>query len=77
MAQRPTKIDNVVKHHGFLMYESESLAYTNVATQMNDWKEVVEENKLGPLLKTQSARCMNCGTHFCHQVKVHTSFICP
>jgi len=36
VAQRPTKIDNVVKHHGFLMYESESLTYTDVATKMND-----------------------------------------
>jgi len=77
VAQRPTKIDNVVKHHGFLIYESESLTYIDVETQMNDWKELVEQNKPGPLLKTQSGRCINCGTCFCHQVKVYTSFICP
>ncbi|PIN20516.1 Thioredoxin reductase [Handroanthus impetiginosus] len=27
----------------------------------------MEESKPGPLLKTQSARCMDCGTPFCHQ----------
>jgi len=28
------------------------------------------ETKPGPLLKTQSARCMDCGTPFCHQVGI-------
>ncbi|KAL0304397.1 UNVERIFIED_CONTAM: Glutamate synthase 1 [NADH], chloroplastic [Sesamum radiatum] len=35
--------------------------------RLNDWNEVMEEIKPGPLLKTQSARCMDCGTPFCHQ----------
>lgn len=38
VAQRPTKIYNVVKHHGFLMYECESLSYRDVEAWMNDWK---------------------------------------
>lgn len=67
VARRPTKIDNAEKHRGFLMYERESLQYRDAAARINDWKEVVEENKPGPLLKTQSARCMDCGTPFCHQ----------
>lgn len=67
VAQRPTKVDNAEKHRGFLKYERETLAYRDAAERINDWEEVVEENKPGPLLKTQSARCMDCGTPFCHQ----------
>eukprot|EP01018_Ginkgo_biloba_P023041 Gb_24796 [translate_table: standard] len=67
LAQRPTKIEDAVKHHGFMMYERETIAYRDAAVRINDWKEVVEETKPGPLLKTQSARCMDCGTPFCHQ----------
>lgn len=36
--ERLEKIDNVVKHHGFLMYEHESPAYKYVAAHINDWK---------------------------------------
>ena len=42
---------------------------------MNDWKEVMESSKPGPLLNTQSARCMDCGTPFCHQARVILPFI--
>ncbi len=37
---------------------------------MGDWDEVVAQlpaGERGDLLNTQSARCMNCGTPFCHQ----------
>ena len=37
---------------------------------MGDWQEVVAQlpkEERGDLLNTQSARCMNCGTPFCHQ----------
>ncbi|XP_010261570.1 PREDICTED: glutamate synthase 1 [NADH], chloroplastic [Nelumbo nucifera] len=66
-SKRPTKVDNAVKNGGFIAYERESISYRDPTVRVNDWEEVMEESKLGPLLKTQSARCMDCGTPFCHQ----------
>ncbi|KVI07094.1 Aldolase-type TIM barrel [Cynara cardunculus var. scolymus] len=47
--------------------ELKKLAAKDPTVRMNDWKEVMEETKPGPLVKTQAARCMDCGTPFCHQ----------
>ena len=66
--QRPTEVPNAVKHRGFISYERQSILYRDPNARINDWKEVAVESKPGPLLKTQSARCMDCGTPFCHQV---------
>ena len=41
---------------------------------IEDMKEVLEDARPDVLLKTQSARCMDCGTPFCHQVKVSKKF---
>ncbi|XP_047324835.1 glutamate synthase 1 [NADH], chloroplastic isoform X2 [Impatiens glandulifera] len=65
--KRPTQVPDAVKHRGFIAYERESISYRDPNDRMNDWKEVMVETKPGPLLKTQSARCMDCGTPFCHQ----------
>ncbi|KDP22151.1 hypothetical protein JCGZ_25982 [Jatropha curcas] len=65
--KRPTQVNNAVKHRGFIAYEREGVQYRDPNVRMNDWKEVMQESKPGPLLKTQSARCMDCGTPFCHQ----------
>uniref|UniRef100_A0A6N2LPU3 glutamate synthase (NADH) n=1 Tax=Salix viminalis TaxID=40686 RepID=A0A6N2LPU3_SALVM len=65
--KRPTRVNDAVKHRGFIAYEREGVHYRDPNIRMNDWKEVMEESKPGPLLKTQSARCMDCGTPFCHQ----------
>ncbi|XP_077251284.1 glutamate synthase 1 [NADH], chloroplastic-like isoform X2 [Tasmannia lanceolata] len=65
--KRPTQVADAVKHRGFLAYERESISYRDPTVRINDWEEVAEESKPGPLLKTQSARCMDCGTPFCHQ----------
>lgn len=65
--KRPSRVDNAVKHRGFIFYEREGVRYRDPNVRMNDWEEVMEESKPGPLLKTQSARCMDCGTPFCHQ----------
>lgn len=64
---RPTSVENAVKHRGFVMYERESLPYRKAEDRIHDWKEVLDETKPVGLLKTQSARCMDCGTPFCHQ----------
>ncbi|KHG06492.1 Glutamate synthase [NADH], amyloplastic [Gossypium arboreum] len=66
-AKRPTRVSNAVKHRGFVAYEREGVPYRDPNVRMNDWKEVMEESKPAVLLKTQSARCMDCGTPFCHQ----------
>lgn len=68
-SKRPTRVPDAVKHRGFVAYERESISYREPNIRMNDWKEVMEELRPGPLLKTQSARCMDCGTPFCHQVR--------
>ncbi|GLT75157.1 hypothetical protein SLA2020_469030 [Shorea laevis] len=65
--KRPTRVSDAVKHRGFIAYDRESIQYRDPNARVNDWKEVMEESKPGPLLKTQSARCMDCGTPFCHQ----------
>ncbi|XP_062148767.1 glutamate synthase [NADH], amyloplastic isoform X1 [Alnus glutinosa] len=65
--KRPTQVTDAVKHRGFVSYEREGVQYRDPNVRMNDWEEVMEESKPGPLLKTQSARCMDCGTPFCHQ----------
>lgn len=71
--KRPTEIPDAVKHRGFIAYEREGVKYRDPNVRMGDWKEVMEESKPGPLLKTQSARCMDCGTPFCHQVIMITA----
>ena len=71
-SKRPCRVTDAVKHRGFVAYEREGVQYRDPNVRMNDWKEVMEETKPGPLLKTQSARCMDCGTPFCHQVCIVT-----
>ncbi|XAR71640.1 Glutamate synthase (NADH) [Bertholletia excelsa] len=66
--KRPTRVPNAVKHRGFITYERQGISYRGPRVRINDWKEVmIEDLRPGPLLKTQSARCMDCGTPFCHQ----------
>ncbi|KAK7377496.1 hypothetical protein VNO80_02921 [Phaseolus coccineus] len=65
--KRPSQVTDAIKHGGFVAYEREGVQYRDPNVRMTDWNEVMEETKPGPLLKTQSARCMDCGTPFCHQ----------
>ena len=67
---RPTRTEAPTKTRGFVEYEREPLGYRDAEARLKDWKEVhrhdsSEETKT--LLATQSARCMDCGTPFCHQ----------
>jgi glutamate synthase (NADPH/NADH) len=65
--QRPTKITDAVKNGGFVKYEREALPYRPAAERVKDWGEVLANGNQDALLKTQSARCMDCGTPFCQQ----------
>jgi glutamate synthase (NADPH/NADH) len=68
LPRRPSKIDNAVKLRGFVNYEREALPYRPVEERLKDWGEVMAHTNQDALLKTQSARCMDCGTPFCQQV---------
>ena len=46
------------------------MPYRDVEERSRDWGEVLSKmasQESADLLSTQSARCMNCGTPFCHQ----------
>ncbi|KAJ8452700.1 hypothetical protein Cgig2_005036 [Carnegiea gigantea] len=66
-AERPSRVYEAQKHRGFVAYEREGIQYRDPNERIKDWKEVMDESRPAPLLKTQSARCMDCGTPFCHQ----------
>ncbi|TYH05830.1 hypothetical protein ES288_A08G111400v1 [Gossypium darwinii] len=65
--KKPTQVSDAVKNRGFVAYDREGVQYRDPNVRMNDWKEVIEESRPGPVLKTQSARCMDCGTPFRRQ----------
>ncbi|GMP24829.1 hypothetical protein CsSME_00001969 [Camellia sinensis var. sinensis] len=67
LLKRPSRVPDAIKNRGFIVYERESISYRDPNVRMNDWNEVMEKAKPSALLKTQSARCMDCGTPFCHQ----------
>ncbi|MFO7849995.1 MAG: glutamate synthase subunit beta [Spirochaetia bacterium] len=50
---------------GFLRYKREVSPYRETDERLKDWKEVVEPMS-GEKLRQQAARCMECGTPFCH-----------
>jgi glutamate synthase (NADPH/NADH) len=53
-----------------------ALGYRDATERLLDWKEVGRHDaaeETAALLGTQSARCMDCGTPFCHQ----TNTGCP
>ncbi|CAI5466439.1 unnamed protein product [Closterium sp. Yama58-4] len=68
--KRPTRLPAPVKFGGFMKYEREPLPYRPAEERLTDWGEVLASDPGRPeLLKTQSARCMDCGTPFCNQDK--------
>jgi glutamate synthase (NADPH/NADH) len=69
---RPTMVRDPVKHRGFVVYERATVGYRPPPVRMNDWVEIGAPHSHA-LLKTQTARCMDCGVPFCHQ----TSTGCP
>jgi hypothetical protein len=61
----------LLQARGFLEYNRAPLGYRPVDERITDWGEVMENapaKAVEDQLYTQSARCMECGTPFCHQL---------
>ena len=50
---------------GFMRYDRETPGRRPVPVRLRDWKEVYEDFPEGKI-RTQGARCMDCGIPFCH-----------
>ncbi|MGH2793046.1 MAG: glutamate synthase subunit beta [Actinomycetota bacterium] len=50
---------------GFIRHERESIHYRPLERRLADWKEVYDPLPIVSV-KTQAARCMDCGVPFCH-----------
>ncbi|KAL6762553.1 hypothetical protein V8C86DRAFT_1824990 [Haematococcus lacustris] len=71
-ADRPSVVAerSAKKQKGFLSYERKHLPYRPEFERIKDWKEVsapVVPEAREDAMNTQTARCMECGTPFCHQ----------
>ena len=51
---------------GFIEFKRDKQAYRPVAERLRDWHQVMLPWPTDKL-KTQGARCMDCGIPFCHQ----------
>ena len=69
---RPVAAAKPSKRRGFVEYARGVVGYREPAARARDWAEIAAE-PAPQLLKTQAARCMDCGVPFCHQT--HTG--CP
>ena len=56
------------KKRGFVKYKRETKLYRDPVTRQNDWDEIFDFKNVRRGLKTQAARCMDCGVPFCHSV---------
>jgi len=56
------------KTRGFVKYKREARSYRDAAERMKDWDEIYDFKHVRRGLKTQAARCMDCGVPFCHSV---------
>lgn len=66
MALEKRKMDkNLDKVRGFVKYKRETQSYRPPAERMKDWKEIYNFEHVRRNLKTQAARCMECGVPFC------------
>ena len=61
------------KTRGFVKYKRETKMYRDPAERQEDWEEIFDFKSVRRGLKTQAARCMDCGVPFCHS----TSHGCP
>ena len=55
----------MAKPTGFLEYRREGVKYRSVSARLRDWKHV-QDDFAEEEIRTQAARCMDCGIPFCH-----------
>lgn len=60
MEQR--KLDKI---RGFMKYKRQTAVYRPAADRVNDWQEIYNFQGVRKGLRTQAARCMECGVPFC------------
>ncbi|XP_033635249.1 putative glutamate synthase [NADPH] [Asterias rubens] len=53
------------KTRGFVKYKRNNQQYRKVSVRMKDWNEIYDHKGVRKELRTQAARCMDCGTPFC------------
>ena len=56
------------KTRGFVKYKRETKLYRDPNVRQKDWNEIFDFKHVRRGLKTQAARCMDCGVPFCHSV---------
>lgn len=60
------KLDKILdKTRGFIKYKREVGVYRNAGERQKDWNEVYNIQHVRKGLRTQAARCMECGVPFC------------
>jgi len=64
--QRPGVVANAKKRRGFVEYERAPIPYRKALVRANDFSEIYTKPSANHI-KTQAARCMDCGVPFCHQ----------
>lgn len=72
MIQKKTEIV-LDKTRGFVKYKRETKMYRDAEERQKDWDEIYDFKNVRKNLRTQTARCMDCGVPFCHS----TSVGCP
>jgi len=74
VAMKKKKRENLLdKTRGFVKYKRETKLYRDPEERQHDWEEIFDFKNVRRGLKTQAARCMDCGVPFCHS----TSHGCP
>ena len=74
LAMKKKKRDTLLdKTRGFVKYKRETKLYRDPVKRQEDWGEIYDFKNVRRGLKTQAARCMDCGVPFCHS----TSHGCP
>lgn len=66
LPNRPVSVSAPTKRRGFVEYERGPTEYRKPEERAQDFKEIYTVAKSAQL-KTQAARCMDCGVPFCHQ----------
>lgn len=53
------------KVNGFQKYQRSNAQYRSVETRFKDWDEIFNHKEVKKNIRTQAARCMDCGVPFC------------